>query len=217
MPQRESFIKPLTSWKLPPSSSSLMSSPMLVDYLQRREKLITEDRALRIDRVRANYTAVELKADEVVRSIRAKEAITVWGINHEHIPHPYPGMEFLNAKEIILQTDLYSKIVSKMPKGGLLHVHQNASVEARTLLDLALGHPAIHIRVPGPLDTASLETVLPTIQPIPVEQYPAADVIGITDVLYTGGWVPMKKARELFDPALGGPEYTDESELHTDM
>jgi adenosine deaminase CECR1 len=37
-----------------------------------------------------------------------------------------------------------------------------------------------------------------------VEQYPA-NVIGITDVLYTGGWVPIKKARELFDPALGGP------------
>ncbi|KAG2123549.1 Metallo-dependent hydrolase [Suillus cothurnatus] len=182
-----------------------MPSPILADYLQRREKLIAEDRALRIDRVRANYTATELKADEVVRSIRAREAVTVWGINHEHVPHPFPGMEFLNAKDIILHTDLYSKIVSKMPKGGLLHVHQNASVEARTLLDLALGHPAIHIRVPGPLDVASLETVLPTIQPIPEEQYPAADAIGITDVLYAGGWVPIKRARELFDPALGGP------------
>ncbi|KAG1891402.1 Metallo-dependent hydrolase [Suillus subluteus] len=177
---------------------------MLADYLQKREKLIAEDRAFRIDHVRANYSVTELKADEVVRSIRAKEDVSVWGVDHENIPHPYPGMEFLNAKEIIVKTDLYSKIVSKMPKGGLLHLHQNASVEASTLLDLALGHPAIHIRVPGPLDAASLETVLPKIQPIPVEQYPAADAIGITDLLYTGGWVPIKKARELFDPALGG-------------
>ncbi|KAG2755856.1 Metallo-dependent hydrolase [Suillus brevipes Sb2] len=182
-----------------------MPSPMLADYLLRRDKLIAEDRALRIDRVRANYSAAELKADQVVRSIRAKENISVWGVDHEHVPHPYPGMEFLNAKEIIVKTDLYSKIVSKMPKGGLLHVHQNASVEARTVLDLALGHPAIHIRVPGPLNAASLETELPKIQPIPVEQYPAADAVGITDPLYTGGWVPIKKARELFDPALGGP------------
>ncbi|KAG2359760.1 Metallo-dependent hydrolase [Suillus spraguei] len=182
-----------------------MSSPILADYLQRREKLIIEDRALRIDYVRTNYTPAELKADQVVRSIRAREAVTVWGIDHEDVPHPYPGMEFLNAKDIILKTDLYSKIVSKMPKGALLHVHQNASLEARTLLDLALGHPAIHIRVPGPLDAASLQHTLPIIQPIPVEQYPAADVIGITDSLYTGGWVPIKKARELFDPALGGP------------
>jgi len=92
-----------------------------------------------------------------------------------------------------------------MPKGGLLHVHQNASVEARTLLGLALGHPAIHIRVPRPLNTSSLQDVLPDIQPIPTEQYPAADTVGITDVSYTGGWVPINKARELFDPALGGP------------
>ncbi|KAG2077911.1 Metallo-dependent hydrolase [Suillus decipiens] len=182
-----------------------MPSSTFADYLQRREELITEDRALRIDRVRANYSTTELKADEVARSIRAKEAISVWGVNHDNIPHPYAGMEFLHAKEIIVKTDLYSKIVSKMPKGGLLHLHQNASVEARMVLDLALGHPAIHIRVPGPLDAASLETVLPKIQPIPVEQYPAADAIGITDLLYTGGWVPIKEARELFDPALGGP------------
>ncbi|KAG2147217.1 Metallo-dependent hydrolase [Suillus cothurnatus] len=182
-----------------------MPSPMLADYLQRRDELIAEDRALRIDHVRANYSVAELKADEVVRTIRAKEEVSVWAVDHENVPHPYPGMEFLHAKEIIVKTDLYSKIVSKMPKGGLLHLHQNASVEARTLLDLALGHPAIHICVPSPLDAASLEAVLPKIQPIPVEQYPAADAIGITDLLYTGGWVPIKKARELFDPALGGP------------
>jgi adenosine deaminase CECR1 len=92
-----------------------------------------------------------------------------------------------------------------MPKGGLLHVHQNASVEAKLLLDLALNHPAIHIRVPGRINASSLDTVLPDIQPIPAEQYPAADVVGITDVSYTGDWVPIKKARELFDPELGGP------------
>ncbi|OJA20418.1 hypothetical protein AZE42_07492 [Rhizopogon vesiculosus] len=182
-----------------------MPSQMLTDYLQKRKKLIADDRALRVDHVRANYTAAELKADEVVRAIRAREAESVWGVEREDVPHPYPGMEFLNAKDIILETDLYSKIVSKMPKGGLLHVHQNASVEARALLDLALAHPAIHIRVPGPFNASSRETVLPDIQPIPAERYPAADAVGITDASYTGGWVPIKKAQELFDPALGGP------------
>ncbi|KAJ8581397.1 Metallo-dependent hydrolase [Rhizopogon salebrosus TDB-379] len=182
-----------------------MTSQVLADYLQRREKLIAEDRALRVDHVRANYTAAELKADDVVRAIRTREADSVWGVEREDVPHPYPGMEFLNAKDIILKTDLFSKIVSKMPKGGLLHVHQNASVEAKLLLDLALNHPAIHIRVPGRINASSLDTVLPDIQPIPAEQYPAADVVGITDVSYTGDWVPIKKARELFDPELGGP------------
>lgn len=186
--------------------SSTMSSDLLTDYLQRRANLIKEDRALRKDYVRT-YNAAEQKADEVVRCIRAKEAVTVWGNKHGDVPHQYPGMEFLNAKDTILKTELYRKIVSKMPKGGLLHVHQNASVEASKLLELALGHPAIHICVDqqSPLDAASLEKVLPKIQPIPVEQYPAADVVGITDASYTGGWVPIAKARALFNTALGGP------------
>ncbi|KAG2157483.1 Metallo-dependent hydrolase [Suillus clintonianus] len=205
-PQGKSFIKPSNSWKPPYPNSSPMSSSILAAYLQRREELIASDRALRIDHSRTKYTPTELKADGVVRSIRAKEAVDVWGGKHEGVPHPYPGMEFLNAKDIILKTELF-KIVSKMPKGGLLHVHQNASVEARVLLDLALGHPAIHIRTSksGPLNASSLETVLPDIRPIPVELYPSADAIGITDASYTNGWVPIKRARELFDPALGGP------------
>jgi hypothetical protein len=95
-PQWESFITSSNTCKPPPSSSQ-MPSPMLADYLLRRDKLIAEDRALRIDRVRANYSAAELKADQVVRSIRAKENISVWGVDHEHVPHPYPGMEFLNG------------------------------------------------------------------------------------------------------------------------
>ncbi|OJA17830.1 hypothetical protein AZE42_03322 [Rhizopogon vesiculosus] len=193
-----------------------MSSQVLADYLQRREKLIAEDRALRVDRIRANHTAAELKADEVVRNIRTREAVSVWGVEGGDVPHPYPGMEFLNAKDIILKTDLYSKVVSKMPKGSLLHVHHNASVEARTVLNLALGHPAIHIRVPGPLDASSLKYVLPDIQPIPAEQYPATvNPASITDVTYTGGWVPIQKARELFDPALGGPDGFDKWVLGT--
>ena len=76
------------------------------DYLQRREKLIAEDRALRVDRVRTNYTAAELKADEVVRAIRAREAVSVWGVEHEDVPHPYPGMEFLNGMTLILRLAL---------------------------------------------------------------------------------------------------------------
>lgn len=86
-------------------------------------------------------------------------------------------------------------------------MHQNASVEAKTVLKLALGHPAIHIRVPDPLSAASLATVLPEIRPIPVEEYPGADAIGITDPSYTGGWVPIKKARESFE--LGGTDGFD--------
>ena len=84
-----------------------MSSQVLAGYLQRREKLIADDRALRLDRVRANYTAAELKADEAVRAIRAREAISVWGAERDDVPHPYPGMEFLNGTMLVLRLVLF--------------------------------------------------------------------------------------------------------------
>jgi len=123
---QEDFIKAL------PLIPSPMTSQVLTDYLDKREKLIAADRALRVDCVRrANDTTAELRADEVVRAIRAREAVSVWGAEHDDVPHPYTGMEFLNgmdnrilftidishkttARDIILKTDLYSKIVSKV-------------------------------------------------------------------------------------------------------
>ena len=84
-----------------------MSSQVLADYLQRREKLIAEDRALRVDRVRAHHTAAELKADEVVRAIRTREAVSVWGVDGKDVPHPYPGMEFLNGRMLVLRLTLH--------------------------------------------------------------------------------------------------------------
>jgi len=84
-----------------------MSSQVLAGYLQRREKLIADDRALRLDRVRANYTAAELKADGVVRAIRAREAISVWEAERDDVPHPYPGMEFLNGMMLVLRLVLF--------------------------------------------------------------------------------------------------------------
>lgn len=75
-----------------------MSSPPLNDYLQNRVNLINEDRALRIDRdITKQFSSAELRADRVVRAIRAKEAETVWGVEHDDVPHPFPGMEFLTG------------------------------------------------------------------------------------------------------------------------
>ncbi|KIJ69089.1 hypothetical protein HYDPIDRAFT_79661 [Hydnomerulius pinastri MD-312] len=199
---------------------SSQPSEALADYLQRRAELINEDRALRVDYARAaTVTPTELKADEVVRAIRAKEATTIWGDEHDDVPHPFPGMEFLTGplpsiylglwrKNIILKTQLF-QILSKMPKGALLHVHQNATVEAAFLLKLALEQPAIHIRCPSAIDASTIAGTLPEIKPVPAEWY--TDSCGITDASYVPNtWVQIQKARETFDPALGGPEGFDE-------
>ena len=55
-------------------------------YNERRATLIAQDRSLRIDSKRAaNYTTLEKKADEFIRRIRAAEAETIWGVEHEDI------------------------------------------------------------------------------------------------------------------------------------
>lgn len=77
-----------------------MSSPAIDDYLQDRTNLINEDRALRTDcDIAKHFSSAELRADRVVRAIRAKEAQTLWGVEHEDVPHPFPGMEFLTGPQ----------------------------------------------------------------------------------------------------------------------
>jgi adenosine deaminase CECR1 len=65
-------------------------------YNQQRDALISLDRSRRPDHSSAVSTA-EAKADKIVRELRAVEATSIWGIEHEGIPHPFPGMEFLNG------------------------------------------------------------------------------------------------------------------------
>ncbi|KAF8559677.1 Metallo-dependent hydrolase [Imleria badia] len=185
-----------------------MSSPALDDYLRDRINLINEDRALRTDcDITKHISSEELRADRAVRAIRTKEAETIWGVEHDDVPHPFPGTEFLTGKKIIMKSRLFN-ILRMMPKGALLHVHQYATVEASFLLKLALQQPAMHIRVPNVIDSSTIAVTLPDIRPIPQEQYTHS--CEITDAAYVPNtWVEMRTAREAFDPSLGGPEGFD--------
>ena len=76
-----------------------MTFSSAVDYRTAREALISEDRSLRRDRVHdsSKVSAEEIKADQIVRGIRAAESSTIWRQDHESIMHPFPGMEFLTG------------------------------------------------------------------------------------------------------------------------
>jgi len=66
------------------------------DYFSRRATLIQEDRSLRRENVLLrSLTEKESVADEIVRRIRAEEEVSVWGVQHDELPHIFPGMEFL--------------------------------------------------------------------------------------------------------------------------
>ena len=110
------------------------------DYLHRREKLIAEDRALRVDS-RDTFDGLGRLMDDaeaIVRGIRAAEAVSVWGpdsnaAHHaDNGTHIFPGMGFLTGRttcsqprfypgsrltsigrDIILGTDLF-KVMSKV-------------------------------------------------------------------------------------------------------
>lgn len=95
-----------------------------------------------------------------------------------------------------------------MPKGALLHVHLDLTVGARTLLDIALRHPAIHISSPEPITSANMTLIRPNLRPTPTNSI--TSVTSLTDPAYhPDAWIPLATAREKFDATLGGPDGFD--------
>ncbi|KAI8982866.1 Metallo-dependent hydrolase [Trametes punicea] len=183
------------------------------DYLAKREELIAQDRALRPDHTSARaLSADERKADEILRGIRDFEAQSVWDgkrpVKHVHgSQQMFPGMEFLTARDTIVGTRVF-QILSKMPKGGLLHAHLDATVRADILLGLALQQPAVHIRVHEPLTPSTLRTILPEFRALPKDEWSTNS--SLTDPLYSpGSWVPIQDARNKFSTEMGGSEGFD--------
>lgn len=105
----------------------------LSEYELKKKDLIALDRALRLDSNIPNgaLSALEKEADNVIRNLRAEEAVSIWAAEHSSIPHPFPGMEFLTGKvnddsctslpkyntgrSIILQTKLFQIMKKASP------------------------------------------------------------------------------------------------------
>ncbi|KAJ3712255.1 hypothetical protein C8R42DRAFT_687427 [Lentinula raphanica] len=180
----------------------------LAGYEASRKELIMTDRAQRADYKKGELSELEALADKTIRQVRRAEAASIWSLEYEGIPHPFPGMEFLTGRRIIVQTKLF-EILGKMPKGGLLHAHLDATVNVSFLLKAAMKYPAIHVRASTALDATNIGSVLPQLSALPEELRTSGDV-ALTDTNYLSGtWVPIAKARETFDPQLGGPEGFD--------
>ncbi|KAN0140794.1 hypothetical protein V8E53_001238 [Lactarius tabidus] len=176
------------------------------DYFSRRAALIQEDKHLRRENnLLQSLTENELAADKLVRRIRAEEAASIWGVEHDEPPHLFPGMEFLISKRIIEQTRIF-KIISQMPKGALLHAHLDATVDKGYLLKLALQEPFMHVRTSCVVTTANSTTAVPEFRAFQ-EAQPSQNA-SVTDPDYQAGdWIPLHQARELFSPV--GPDGFD--------
>ncbi|KAG9118782.1 hypothetical protein FRC07_006528 [Ceratobasidium sp. 392] len=175
-------------------------------YFGERRDLVSAERALRFDSVAlANATPPEIRASNIVRSIKAREAEEVWNSADQKLM--YPGMEFLVARETIVKTQIY-QIVRKMPKGALLHGHMDAMYDASFLYQLSLNYPNMHIRVPTVITSTSslpppdFEALTPEVATLH-EHGPS-----LTHPDYKPGiWVKLSEARQEFE--LGGPEAFD--------
>lgn len=183
------------------------------EYLAKRRALIAADRAARLDSGETCvFDASCDEADAFVRQVREAEAVSVWGPESTHThgegdaTHLFPGMAFLTARDIIVKTRLF-EIMSKMPKGALLHAHLDATVNTRVLLDLALKYPAYHVKTNALLASDDLSSTLPHFSPLPRSKW--TEHSSLTVAAYEpGAWVPLREARENF--AFGGPEAFDQ-------
>jgi adenosine deaminase CECR1 len=96
-----------------------------------------------------------------------------------------------------------------MPKGALLHVHLEATINADVLLRLALQQPAIHVKAAKPINASTIASTLPEFKALPQDQF--VNGPGLTELSYVANdWVPIRKARETFDSDLGGPQGFDQ-------
>ncbi|KLO10537.1 adenosine deaminase-related growth [Schizopora paradoxa] len=185
-----------------------MASNDLEVYLTARTALITEERSIRRDfKELAKATEDELHADQIVRAIKLEEAKSIWAVDHPDTPNVFPGMAYLSARNLITKTKIF-QIISKMPKGALLHSHLDAMVNASVMLKYALEEPALHIQVAAPLTKASLFSTLPAFRGLRPSEY--SDAPSLTSSSYIPGtWVHIKRARDSFSTDLGGPEGFD--------
>ena len=71
------------------------------EYFARRQALIYEDRAHRLDAHTRSPSEDEAEADKLVRVVRAQEAVEVWGpdsnSDFSDDTHLFPGMAFLTG------------------------------------------------------------------------------------------------------------------------
>ena len=89
---------------------------------------------------RSTLSPVAQQAEAIVGAIRQYEIENFWrkpaGIELEDNER-FAGEMFANAKPLIPSTKLW-QIVSRMPKGALLHVHSSAILQFETIFNILL-------------------------------------------------------------------------------
>lgn len=108
------------------------------DYLKKRTALLQADSALYFDEDIVLSEKEQLLNQKLV--VLQQSMIADYKANH-FFP---PARNFYNSKAHIEQTSLF-RILQKMPKGGILHLHSGAMGDARWMAQKAIEIPEMHV------------------------------------------------------------------------
>ncbi|KAL7811595.1 Metallo-dependent hydrolase [Trichoderma gracile] len=132
------------------------SVPSVDDYEEWRNEVVLREEELSFDaRCRSRATPQELRVDGIIRKMRRRDDAFFArqpprkgyrGQLHAR----FAGDHFLGNVDLINKTALF-QIASKMPKGAHLHIHFNACLPPRVLLDIAKGMDRMFITSSLPL------------------------------------------------------------------
>lgn len=125
-------------------------------YLQGREALIDQEKTQRSDySFRQSLNPIAIEACTIISRILSEERETIWTSNSQGDTFQdgganlYPGMMFMLAQETMRKTKSW-EIVKRMPKGALLHAHQDAMIDVDWLIDQVLATKDMAMLVNGP-------------------------------------------------------------------
>ncbi|UNI18068.1 Adenosine deaminase [Purpureocillium takamizusanense] len=130
-------------------------------YFAHRDSVLGVERGLAFDsRCRQRATALERRAARIIKALRRLDDAEVYaraaprqgyaGQAHRR----FAGDHFLSNVELIGQTKLFAA-ARRMPKGAHLHIHYNACLPPRVLLDVAKTMDRMHITSDVPLTDRS--------------------------------------------------------------
>ncbi|KAI6311013.1 hypothetical protein MCOR34_006165 [Pyricularia oryzae] len=180
------------------------SDPFIQKYLQGRDELVSQEQRQRSDHAfKQSLSPIARRACAIVERIRLEENGSVWTTALEEKVaergHVFPGMMFSLAKDAMETTQLW-RIVRRMPKGALLHGHNDAMADFDFLIAVLLDTEGMCVACgEGGLATAQQrEERIPEFRFV---KSPPADVDAASlwrDDYKAGTFVPITKAADSF-------------------
>ena len=148
-----------------------------------------------------SLSATATKANDIVAMIRQVEIDEIWrksgSIGHED-EEMFAGEMFAKARSTIVETELW-KIVSKMPKGALLHAHLSAMQPGDVMLRAMYDTEGMVISTSEPL-TSTLGKKIATIKMRHVNTTIEEAVHVLDSELYEAGIeIPFKQAADSYE------------------